>query len=177
MDSLPPEGGEKDAQVVTADGTPVARAIDGVLLRPMITQADERGEVVELLSDGWPETLGEAIPHVYLTTVLPGVVKGWVCHRDQHDRSALLYGRLRWVLYDGRPDSATAGLVQTATLTDRNRQLVVVPPGVWHAVENVGSSEAAFVNMPTKPYRYDAPDKFRLPLDTPEIPFRFPARR
>ncbi|MHB8692738.1 MAG: hypothetical protein ACYDHH_15990 [Solirubrobacteraceae bacterium] len=79
-------------------------------------------------------------------------------------------------LYDGRPDSATLGLVQKLTNTERNRQLVMVPPGVWHAVENVGDRDAAFVNLPTRAYRHEDPDKFRLPLDTPEIPFRFQPR-
>jgi dTDP-4-dehydrorhamnose 3,5-epimerase len=142
-----------------------------------MTLPDERGEVVEILSEGWPESLGASTPHVYLATIQAGVIKGWVCHKNQSDRSVVLFGRLRWVLYDGRPSSQTFGLLQKLTFTERNRHLVVVPAGVWHAVENVGSGEAAFVNLPTRAYQHDDPDKFRLPLDTPEIPFRFPSRR
>ncbi len=170
---LQPQAGVKDGQFVTPEGRPVAPEIDGVLVRPLVTQADQRGEVVELLSEGWSQALGEPIPHVYLATVLPGFIKGWVCHHGQHDRSAMLYGRLRWVLYDGRPDSPTAGLVQQVVSTERNRKLVVIPPGVWHALQNIGTHEAGFVNMATRAYDHAAPDKFRLPLDTPEIPFRF----
>lgn len=48
---------------------------------------------------------------------------------------------------------------------------------MWHAVENVGTTEAAFANLPTRAYHYHEPDKYRLPLDTDEIPFRFPPRR
>ena len=175
--ALVPERGRKDAQLVTPDGAPVAPAIDGVVTRPAVSHPDERGEVTEILSEGWPGVLGEPIPHVYLATVEPGVVKGWVCHKLQYDRSLLLHGRLRWVLYDGRPDSPTAGAVQALTFTERNRHLVALPPGVWHAVENVGTTEGAFVNLPTRAYRYDDPDKYRLPLDTPEIPFSFRSRR
>ncbi len=175
--ALPPETGARDPQSVTADGASVAPSIDGVLTRPIITLPDERGEVTEILTEAWPEVQGMPIPHVYMATIMPGVIKGWVCHRDQSDRSVVLFGRLRWVLYDGRTDSPTFGVIQKLSFTDRNRHLVVVPPGVWHAVENIGTDEAAFLNLPTRPYRHDVPDKFRLPLDTAEIPFRFTPRR
>lgn len=171
--TLQPQAGVKDGQLVTPDGRSVAPCIDGVLTRPLVTQADQRGEVVELLSAGWAQAMGQPIPHVYLSTVLPGVIKGWICHHKQHDRLAILYGRLRWVLYDGRPDSPTAGLVQQVVSTERNRMLIVVPPGVWHAVQNVGTDEGGFVNMATRGYDHATPDKFRLPLGTDEIPFRF----
>jgi dTDP-4-dehydrorhamnose 3,5-epimerase len=158
---------------VTARGKPVAESIDGVLTRPAMTHSDERGEVTEILSEGWPELRGAPIPHVYLATIEPGVIKGWICHTKQADRSVVLFGRLRWVLYDGRPGSPTFGLLQQLTFTERNRHLVVIPAGVWHAVENVGAREAVFVNLPTRAYRHEDPDKYRLPLDTAEIPFRF----
>ena len=53
---------------------------------------------------------------------------------------------------------------------------MVIPPGVFHALLNVGEIDALFVNLPTRPYRHDAPDKFRLPLDTDQIPYRLGER-
>ena len=170
----PPLAGEQDVQTVTRGGTPTVPSIDGVTIRPLISQTDHRGEVLELMSEGWPEDFGDGVPHSYLATIVPGVVKGWVCHMGQSDRSVPLFGRLRWVLYDGREDSPTFGLLQKATFTERNRHLIILPPGVWHAVENVGETEAGFINMPTRAYDHEQPDKFRLPLDTADIPFRFP---
>jgi dTDP-4-dehydrorhamnose 3,5-epimerase len=49
--------------------------------------------------------------------------------------------------------------------------LVVIPPGVWHGLQNLGSQEALVLNMPTNPYNYEDPDHYRLPYDTPEIPY------
>jgi len=173
---LAPERGNKDGPSVTAGGKRLVDNIDGVVTRRAVAHTDERGEVTELLSESWPELL-DRIPHVYLTTIQPEVTKGWVCHKRQDDRSVVLFGRLRWVLYDGRSESPTHNLVQELTFTERNRHLIVVPAGVWHAVQNVGSTEAAFVNMPTCAYRHGDPDKYRLPLDTPEIPFQFASQR
>lgn len=174
---LLPEAGRRDKPTVTSEGAPLDRTIDGVVLRVAKALPDERGEVVELLTAGWSELCGETIPHVYLVTLEPGVVKGWVCHREQTDRVVVVFGRARWVLYDGREQSSTHGVVQQLTVTERNRQILMIPAGVWHAVENVGTREASFVNMPTAAYRHDDPDKYRLPLDTPLIPFSFATRR
>jgi dTDP-4-dehydrorhamnose 3,5-epimerase len=174
---LPPERGTRDPQTATAGGEFTATAIEGVVMRPATTLPDPRGEVVELLTEAWTDVGGDRMVHAYAVTLEPGFVKGWVCHKHQSDRTVSLLGRLRWVLYDGRADSATCGLVQQLTFTERNRHLLLVPPGVWHAAENVGTVEAMFVNLPTHPYRHEDPDKYRLPLDTPEIPFTFPRRR
>lgn len=173
MSGLAAGAGVKDLQTVDPAGVPTTPAIDGVTVRPAPTHTDHRGSVVELLSEGWPEHFGDGVPHIYLATVVPGTIKGWVCHQGQDDRSVLLFGRLRWVLYDGREASATHGLIQTITQTEATRALVTVPEGVWHAVQNVGPTEAGFVNMPTAAYDYGDPDKHRLPLDTDEIPFSF----
>jgi dTDP-4-dehydrorhamnose 3,5-epimerase len=54
-----------------------------------------------------------------------------------------------------------------------NRGLLHIPRKVWHAIKNIGESDALFVNMPTAPYNHADPDKYRLPPDTDAIPYRF----
>ncbi len=165
----------KDIQSVTPDGDRVGPTIEGLIVRELRTIPDERGEVCELYRSTWG--LHDApVEHAYLATVRPGVVKGWVLHRSQDDRIAVLFGALRWVFYDERPDSRTSGTVVEVTLTERNRSLIVIPELVWHAVENVGEGDAAFVNLPSQPYNHVDPDKYRLPLENDTIPFRFDRR-
>jgi hypothetical protein len=53
--------------------------------------------------------------------------------------------------------------------------IVNVPINVWHADHNIGDRDAVVVNFPTTPYDHAAPDKWRLPIDTPLIPHAFPA--
>jgi dTDP-4-dehydrorhamnose 3,5-epimerase len=43
-------------------------------------------------------------------------------------------------------------------------------------VHNMGETEAMFINMPSHPYKHDDPDKYRIPLDSPEIPYSFAER-
>ena len=94
-------------------------------------------------------------------------------HEKQDDRIFISRGVFRWVLFDNRPDSLTYKLLNDFTFSERNRAILVIPRGVFHAVQNIGTSEAIFINMPTRPYDHADPDKYRLPLDNDVIPFRF----
>ena len=48
---------------------------------------------------------------VYFSEVLPGHIKAWKRHTRQVQHFAVPTGLLRIVLYDGRPDSPTEGVV------------------------------------------------------------------
>jgi dTDP-4-dehydrorhamnose 3,5-epimerase len=96
-----------------------------------------------------------------------------VTHALQDDRVSIIIGALRWGLYDDRPDSPTRGLVNDLVVSDRAPALLIIPRGVWHAVCNIGTADAIFVNMPTRPYDHATPDKTRLPVGSSRIPFDF----
>jgi len=148
----------------------VAPLIDGVLIRPATTHPDKRGSVTEIFSESWDD---KPIVHVYEITIRPGVVKGWIKHDLQDDRLFMAIGSLRVVLYDDREESPTRGLLTQHSFDEHTRAHVRIPAGVWHAVENVGVSDARMINCPTRAYDYETPDKWDLPLDTELIPFSF----
>ena len=166
----------KDAQSVTSEGDWVAPTIDGVVIRRIPPQEDERGEISEMWNLSWPG-LDDPVVHVYKVVTRPGVARGWQMHRFQDDRLFVSRGRLRFGLYDDREGSPTRGMLNVFTLSDHQRAMVRVPHGVWHGVQNVGEGEAEFVNFPTRPYVYEDPDKYRLPLRNDLIPFDFGADR
>lgn len=161
----------KDAATVSADGERLQDAIDGVDVRRTPTQADERGTLVEILDERWAFT-DDPITYVYHVTIRPGQLRGWVVHRRQNDRLFAYAGVLKIVLYDARTDSPTFGRLNVLHLGGHDRALLSIPAGVYHAVQNVGEGEAAFVNLPSQPYQHDDPDKHRLPLDNDVIPYR-----
>ena len=76
------------------------------------------------------------------------------------------------MLYDERPGSPTEGLVSKIVLSEHRRRLMNIPAGVWHAERNLGSTNVVVINSPI-PYDHSNPDKYRLPLDTDRIPYRF----
>src|ERR1019366_9045127 len=108
----------------------------------------------------------------YMFTIRPGMAKGWGMHREHDDRYAFLAGELELAFYDAREDSETSGQESHLMLSEAHRQLVTIPRGVWHAERNLGMTEVRVVNFPTEPYNHANPDKYKLPLDTDELPVR-----
>ena len=162
----------KGRQTVDASGQSTAPCIDGVVINHRGPHEDERGELCEIWT-AVRDPLGMPVVHAYMVTIRPGSIRGWVMHALQHDRLFIQQGRLRIRLYDARPDSPTHGLLNVMTFSDHNRVLLVVPPGVWHGVQNVGEDEAIFLNFPTHAYNYEDPDKYRLPVQNDLIPVSF----
>ena len=161
----------KDAATVTADGARIGDRIAGVEIRRPPTHADERGTLCEIYDTRWGFT-EDPLVYVYHVTVRPGQVKGWVVHLKQNDRLFAYQGTLKIVLYDARTESPSFGALEVLHLGSHDRALLGIPAGVYHAVQNVGADEAAFVNLPSAPYDHDDPDKHRLPLDNDVIPYR-----
>jgi dTDP-4-dehydrorhamnose 3,5-epimerase len=161
----------RDQQTVTPDGRQVVSLLDGMVVRDLVTHTDERGTVCELFDLRW-EVDSEPFTYVYQCTIRPGVAKGWAIHRHHDDRYALLSGEMELALYDAREDSSTCGQELRLVLSELHRRLVTIPAGVWHAERNLGQVDVRFLNMPTQPYDHEDPDKYRLPLDTDELPVR-----
>ena len=166
------QAARRDSAMVSTAGEPLRRLTHGVQIRDLTTHADARGSVVELFDPRW-NWHPDPLTFVYSFTIRPGCVKGWNLHREHEDRYAILAGEMELVLFDPRPESPTYGEVCTIVLSERRRCLVNVPMNVWHADHNIGGTDVVVVNLPTMAYDHDNPDKYRLPLDTPLIPYSF----
>jgi dTDP-4-dehydrorhamnose 3,5-epimerase len=164
----------RDKQTVTSEGRRVDRLTEGVSVRHIPTQIDDRGSVFEIYDLRW-HFHQEPLVFSYCFTLRPGRVKGWALHKRHEDRYVLLKGELKLVLFDPRPESSTYGEICEIWLTEYDRKLVNIPSFVWHADHNIGSTDVMAVNFPTIPYDHSNPDKYRLPVDTELIPYRFPA--
>ncbi len=142
-----------------------------MIVRDLVTHSDERGTVCELYDLRWGVS-DEALVFAYMFSIRPGLAKGWGIHREHDDRYAFLSGELELAFYDARDDSSTAGEESRLVLSEFHRKLLTIPRGVWHAERNIGTTDVRVVNFPTIPYDHADPDKYRLPLDTDELPVR-----
>lgn len=159
-------------QTVDETGALITTRLDGVLEHFPPTHEDERGSLCEIYNLRW-DFDDLALVHAYLVTARPGKVKGWACHLNQVDRYFFATGTAKLVLFDARADSPTSGMISESVYSPLRRALVSVPPGVFHAVANIGLDEVMLFNIPSEPYNYESPDKITLPLDTEQIPYRF----
>jgi dTDP-4-dehydrorhamnose 3,5-epimerase len=143
--------------------------IQGVQVKKLRPIPDERGMVMEILRSD--DALFEKFGQVYLSTVYPGVVKGWHYHKVQTDHFAIIKGMAKVVLYDERDGSPTRGELMELFIGEQNPMLLKIPPLVLHGVKGVGAEPAYMINCPTEPYDPDKPDEFRRPPDDPKIPY------
>jgi dTDP-4-dehydrorhamnose 3,5-epimerase len=162
----------KDLQTVTSKGERLGERIQGVVLRSAVTQTDERGTLCEIYNPAWG-VHAAPLAYVYQFTIRPGKIKGWHVHRLHDDRIFISRGEARVVLFDSRLESPTHGLVNEIFRTGLERDLMVIPVGVYHAHQNVGSEDALFISMPTRAYNHADPDVYRLPVENDVIPYRF----
>jgi dTDP-4-dehydrorhamnose 3,5-epimerase len=148
--------------------------IDGVMTKRLRVIPDERGRLMECLR--CDDDLFVKFGQIYMTTTLPGIVKGWHLHHLQYDNIVCVKGMIKLVLHDGREGSPTRGQTEEHYLGEHSPLLVRVPPGVWHGWKCIGPDEAYIVNAPTEPYRYDAPDQDERRHDDPEIGYDWDVR-
>jgi len=172
LDRVSRPNSRKDRQTVTPDGLSIAPLIDGVVIQSSKTHEDERGTLCEIYSPHRPPHPAPLV-YVYQFTIRPGKIKGWHEHHLHDDRIFISQGHVKVVLYDSRPDSPTYQMINEIYRTELDRTLMVIPARVFHAHQNVGSTDALFVSMPTRAYQHDDPDVYRLPIDNDQIPYKF----
>ena len=146
--------------------------LHGMRLHRSVPRRDQRGHLTEIFDRRW-DWHDEPYDYAYITTILPGVVKGWALHKTHEDRYFVISGEMELVTFDPRPDSPTLGKLSRVVLSGSEPAIINVPRFVWHADHNYGTTETVIINLPTRPYDHENPDKYRLPLDTPLIPHSF----
>ncbi|MEK7765640.1 MAG: dTDP-4-dehydrorhamnose 3,5-epimerase family protein [bacterium] len=143
--------------------------IHGAHAKPLKRIPDERGLLMEILRSDDP--LFKTFGQVYLTMAYPGVVKAWHFHKKQTDHFCVVKGMAKVVLYDGRKDSPTRGVVNEFFPGDLNPLLIVIPPLVMHGYKAIGTEPTLLINIPTELYDYKEPDEHRVPPHTKKIPY------
>ncbi|MGI8631462.1 MAG: dTDP-4-dehydrorhamnose 3,5-epimerase family protein [Solirubrobacterales bacterium] len=163
-------GGERDEPSRDSGGRPIGTLIEGVACERLTPHVDHRGSLVEAINFDHP-FWQEPVVYAYRITVARGRIKGWGMHKIQADRYFHTDGDVRVVLYDGRVNSPTQGRFNQFWFADASTGLLRIPPGVWHADQNFGDTEAALMNFPTEPFRHQDPDKYRIDPHGGEIAF------
>jgi dTDP-4-dehydrorhamnose 3,5-epimerase len=127
-----------------------ATVIDGVRVTPLRRIPDERGTIYHMLRADDPhfEQFGE----IYFTSIYPGVVKGWHRHREMTLNYACVFGRVKLVVYDDRPASATAGELLEVFLGPDDYSLVSIAPEIWSGFKGMSEPLAIIANCCTHPH-------------------------
>lgn len=164
--------GVKDRQLVRSDWTPADQTpIQGVVTRQITNVLTNNGYLTEIWRSDW-HLDGLPVGQVFQRVLEPAAVSGWHSHLHTSDRLFCASGRLLIALYDARCESPSHGKTALFRIGAERPAIVVVPPGVWHGVRNIGAIPATMLNVVDLAYDYEDPDHYRLPADTPLIPYQ-----
>lgn len=141
--------------------------IAGVIVTPLRQIFDERGKVMHMLREDSPvfSRFGE----VYFSCTHPGAIKAWHLHKRMTLNYAVLYGEIKFVLFDDRPGSPTRGRLDELYLSPENYCLVTVPPLIWNGFKGIGDKSAIVANCANLPH--DPEELERRPPDDERIPY------
>jgi len=162
--------GQRDIQSVGPGGTRIGRPnIDGVEIHEVGNILTHSGTMAEVFRKDWPGFSIE-VRQVNWVCLNPGGVTDWHCHTRQTDRLVSVAGTIKLVLWDGREDSPTHGRHDIIRFGVARPVVVVVPPGVWHALRNESGLFAGYLNVIDELYAYENPDNYRIRSDSGELP-------
>ena len=109
--------------------------IEGIKITPLKQIFDERGKVMHMLrcDSSQFSKFGE----IYFSCTYPNAIKAWHLHKEMTLNYAVIFGSIKFVLYDDRDDSKTQGELQELFISPENYQLVTVPPGIWNGFKGI----------------------------------------
>ncbi len=143
--------------------------IHDVVIKPLVTHADDRGYFREILRDD--DGLLRRFGQTSMTKTYPGVIKAFHWHKKQDDLWYVADGMARVVLYDQREESPTYGETQVIYAGEDNPVLILIPVGVAHGYQVLGNKPVLLFYHTTSSYNPDDPDEQRIPYDDPTIGF------
>ncbi len=167
------EGCLQDHEIIRPNWIRIQKAIQGVKVHEVRHVPKGRGVLTEIYRRDW-QVDDASVDQVFQVSMAPGEVSCWHAHQRTRDRFFISQGNIRIVLYDGRTASKTFRRVNEFQFGSYRPALVLVPPGVWHGVQNVSPEPSVLINLVDHAYSYGDPDHWRLPSDSPKIPYQFP---
>ena len=136
--------------------------IEGVVFEKLTQYKDQRGWLIELYRED--EVAKEFHPVMgYMSMTHAGIARGPHEHREQADLFCFLGpSTFKLYLWDNRTSSKTYQNRISILLGEDDPQSVIIPPGVVHAYQNVGSDSGLVYNLPNQ--LFQGPNR-SLPVD------------
>jgi dTDP-4-dehydrorhamnose 3,5-epimerase len=126
--------------------------IEGVVVRVLKKFSDDRGWLTELFRDDELPTAFRPVM-TYLSMTEPGVTRGPHEHVDQSDYFCFIGpSNFKLRMWDNREGSSSFGVVSTMIVGEDNPVSVLVPKGIVHGYQNVGTVSGMVINCPDQLY-------------------------
>jgi len=134
--------------------------INGLILTPMKVIDVVGGSVLRAMSIGnvGYNGFGEA----YFSTVEYNTIRGWKRHKEMTLNLVVPIGSIRFVVYDNRKDSSTAGNFEEIILSKEHYARLTVPPKLWVGFQGEGKGTNLLLNIANIPHNDTEVDHAQL---------------
>ncbi len=109
---------------------------------------NSKGDLLKFVSkkDKFFKSFGE----IYFNEINRNNVKGWILHKKNQCIFTSVHGEITFRLYDGRKKSLSYKQNEQTTLSKKNYNILIVPPGIWFSffTKNSKSVLANLINTP-----------------------------
>jgi dTDP-4-dehydrorhamnose 3,5-epimerase-like enzyme len=144
--------------------------IEGLFVRDLQVNVDDRGVLVELMRDDWSdEYLNEIkLKQIYLVANKTLAVRAFHKHDRLVDYFCIIQGSAKFIFVDDRLDHETFENMQIVNVTDQRLQLITVPTGIFHGWKaDIGTILISGASTLYKGEGKLSPiDEVRIPWDT-----------
>lgn len=142
--------------------------IQGVEVVKITTHSDDRGHLAEIYRTDteYHKAFGGVINQVYIVEdPVRGTIRAFHRHKELWDFFFISHGSAKFALHDGRKDSPTYGETNTLILGDKQRGMLVVPPGVYHGWMSL-EDDTQLMSIASHTYNRENPDEERVAYDS-----------
>ena len=139
--------------------------LQGIVVRPLETFADERGFLTEIFKSNLKEIFEDEIVQANLSITYPGIIRAWHKHeRGQVDYFVVIKGAAKVCAYDDESKE-----LNEIFSTGNKIQVVRMPGNYWHGIKAVGDEPTILIYFVNRQYDPNNPDEVRRPWNDPKI--------
>ena len=110
---------------------------------------NSKGDLLKFISrkDNFFKSFGE----IYFNEINRNKKKGWIKHKKNQCIFTVAFGEINFKLVDGRKKSKSFEFEENITLSKKNYNLLIVPPGVWFYF-TTKKKKSVLVNLINNPH-------------------------
>ncbi len=124
--------------------------IDGVTLSPLKIIQGDKGNVMHALKS--VEQSYTSFGEAYFSTIHCNEIKGWKKHHQMVLNIVVPVGKIKFVIFDDRQDSATKNQFYEVVLSPENYYRLTVQPGLWMAFKGMSEGLNMLLNIASIPH-------------------------
>ena len=143
--------------------------IQGVKITKRKQILDERGMIMHMLRRD--DKIFKKFGEIYFSCTFPRAVKAWHLHKRMTLNYAVVFGKIKLVLFDDRKNSKTCGKIQEIYLSTENYNVITVPPLIWNGFKAIGNRTSIVANCSNIPH--DPKEIVRKKYNDPYIPYNW----